>query len=256
MSLDANNAVPLYKQLKIALKNDILNEVYTNDSRIPSQSELEKMFNVSRITVRYALQELVDEGLLIRMRGKGTFVKHTKVRGDMRSIRGFTNSINSSGQNPKCIIHSKQLMPATDKIASFLQISTGDQVFELKRTISSDNMPVAYEHVYYPNDAYPGLIERIKNDMSTYDVLKNVYGTHMTKAYKEFNVDIADLKFSQLLGCRLGAPLFYIRKIVYDQHGKPVNFSKFWILADCVTYVLDPDQSFDVQDNQMRCRED
>lgn len=240
--LQVNTATPLYAQLQIAIHNDIVNGTYPLGARMPSETELGVHYGISRITVRRAVQELEKEGLLERKQGKGTFVRHQKIENKMDAIMGFTDSISKMGGKVGRVIHSKKLIPATKWLASMLQIPCGAQLFELKRTMYSDDAPILYDECYYPCSRFPDMIHQVQEDVSTYRLIKEVYGVSMPRAHKRFNVEIADITSSRYLGCEPGAPLFSIFKITYDDKNVPVQISKSLVLASCATYVLDVDE--------------
>lgn len=240
--LQLNTATPLYEQLQIAIHNDIVSGIYPMGARMPSEAELGEHYGISRITVRRAMQELEKAGMLERKQGKGTFVCHSKIMNNMASIMGFTDSVSRVGRKVSRVIHSKKLIPASKWVADLLQIPCGAQVFELKRTMYSDDAPVLYDECYYPCSRFPDMINQIHEDVSTYRLIKEVYGIPMPRAHKRFNVEIADIAMSEYLSCEPGAPLFSILKLTYDDKDVPVQISKSLVLASCATYVLDVDE--------------
>lgn len=237
--LQANDATPLYKQIKIALKNDILNKRYAPGDKIPSEPELRERFGVSRVTVRYAVQELEDEGFLQRRQGKGTFVMHEKIESNMGSLSGFTDVIGAVGGKPERRILSKKIITAGDWLADNLRVPYGAPILELERAMSDDQQPVLYDLSYYPLELFPGLDEKIEHNVSSYRVLKEEYGVVFGRAHKRINVEIADVSFSRLLGCNPGDPLFSILKTAYDKDDVPVHMAKNLVMANHITYVLD-----------------
>lgn len=241
--LKANNSIPLYEQLQAIIRDNILSGMYAPGERMPSEPELGKSFGVSRITVRRAIEELEKGGLLERKQGRGTFVRYNKVRGTMDSIMGFTDSLSGMGLNPRRVIHSKYIVPADAGIASTLCILRGAPVVELKRTMCDDTKPILYDECYYPLERFPGMLEKLHEDVSTYQLIREEYGVLMTRAHKCFNVEIADEEICKYLNCKLGDPLFSIFKVAYDEEDVPVHISKSRVLADCATYVLDVDQN-------------
>lgn len=240
--LEANNATPLYEQLQIAIKNDILGGVYTLGERMPSEAELGMHYSVSRITVRRAVQELESEGMLERKQGKGTFICHRKFQNKMDSIMGFTDALSRMGRKAGRVIHSKKIVPADDWLADVLQIEKGAPVLELKRTLYDESLPVLYDECYYPCDRFPGMLDKIQENVSTYQLMKEVYGVPLPRAHKRFNAAVADLETSERLHCSPGDPLFSIFKLTFDDDDRPVQISKSLVLASRATYVLDVDE--------------
>ncbi|WP_312641089.1 GntR family transcriptional regulator [Hydrogenoanaerobacterium sp.] len=240
--LEANHATPLYEQLQIAIKNDIMSGVYSLGERMPSEAELGEHYGISRITVRRAVQELEKEGMLERKQGKGTFVKHSKFENKIDSILGFTDTLNRMGRKVVRVIHSKKIVPAEDWVADALKIEKDSSIIELKRTMYDDNQPILYDECYYPCERFPGMFDMISENISTYQLIKEVYGVHLPRAHKRFNVEIADVMVSQRLHCSPGDPLFSIFKLTFDEKDKPVQISKSLVLASRATYILEVDE--------------
>jgi len=254
--LDANHATPLYEQLQICLRNDVLNGVYIAGDRMPTESELGEAYGVSRITVRRAMQELEQEGLLERKQGKGTFVRFRKTEEKMDSISGFTEALSGSGHRVSRVIHEKKIIPAEASIAEALQLPVGEDVILLKRTLYSDRESILCDECYYPLCRFPGLLEQLKEDVSTYYLIEKVYGIAQPRAHKRFDVETANAETSRYLGCPLGEPLFSIFKVTYDPDDRPVHISKTRVMASRVTYVLDVDERHPAQDAQLLIRKD
>ena len=243
--LHAQNATPLYKQVKIALKNDILNQIYLPGDKIPTEPELRERFGVSRVTVRYAVEELEKEGFLKRTQGKGTFVTHRKIESDMEKVSGFSDLVTSSGGTPSRLILNKKVQPAGDWIAEHLQISSKDPVLYLERILSNSDSPVMHDTSYYPLSRFPGLDQKVDHNISTYGLLRDEYHVDINRAHKRFNVEIADVSISNLLKCQPGDPLFSILKVAYNPEGVSVHLSKALVMANHVTYVIDVCESED-----------
>lgn len=249
--LEANHATPLYQQLQNSLRNDLLNGVYAAGDRMPSEAELEQAYGVSRITVRRAIAELEKQGLLERKQGKGTFVCHHKAEWNMNSIGGFTESLSGEGHRVSRVIHGKQIIAAEDWMAEALAIPPGAKVIELKRTLYSDQEAILYDECYYPLSRFPGLLEKLDEQTSTYYLIENVYGIAQPRAHKRFNVEVADVLTSRYLECAVGELLFSIFKLTYDGQDQPVHISKTRVMARRVTYVLDIDERQPTGDVQL-----
>ncbi|MEI3183977.1 MAG: GntR family transcriptional regulator [Lachnospiraceae bacterium] len=121
--LDQNASTPLYEQLKNAIRKEIDEKKYSSGDRMPSEAELEKLYNVSRITVRRAIKELCDEEVLVRRQGKGTFVigEENRARLDC-GVEGFHESIRKNGRSVSSEIVDKQIIKVTASYARDLEI--------------------------------------------------------------------------------------------------------------------------------------
>ncbi len=124
-SLDRHSATPLYLQLKRLLEREIAAGALPPHSRVPSERELSEQFAISRMTVRQALTELIQEGRLYTSAGKGTFVAEPKIRQNLQSLTGFTEDMRQRGLTPRTRVLARQIVAATPSIAQSLRLAEG-----------------------------------------------------------------------------------------------------------------------------------
>ena len=110
MKLDSGNEMPLYQQLKEEIKGKITDNTFPYGSKIPTETELSEIFQVSRITVRRAIQELCQENYLVKKQGKGTFVKHAKVARKIKYLLGFSKSCEANGMVPSRKVIKREIV--------------------------------------------------------------------------------------------------------------------------------------------------
>lgn len=237
--LVANNSTPLYEQLKLIIKNDIFDNIYQPGDRMPSEAELGSRYGVSRITVRRAIYELEQEGFLCRKQGKGTFVVHQKQKTEMDEVVGFTDSMRRMNRRCDRIILSKAMVPADENLAKYLELEQGAPLIYLKRVMCDGGRPLLVDECWYPERLFPGMLEEVTEQVSTYKLVREKYGRHLRRAHKEFNIELANIEVSQYLRCVPGDPLFSVFKIVYDEKDVPLQVSKILVLGSRCTYVLD-----------------
>jgi GntR family frlABCD operon transcriptional regulator len=235
--LVAESSLSLYEQLKLLIKNDIRNNIYKPGQRMPSETELGDLYGVSRITVRRAIKELVNEGLLVCRQGKGTFVEHSKIRSQILDLGGFTETALKPGSRTTRIL-SKTMLEATEQIARYLQIPVGEEVLQVKRLLLEEDSPICIDTAYFPRDIFRDIIYKISDNISTFKLMREEYGIVMKKAYKEFSVAISDIEQSKLLECPPGEPLFSIDKVIYNELGRAVHLSNFVALSSRITYAI------------------
>ena len=240
-TLDANTAVPLYEQLKIALKEMIDTELMRSGERLPSEAELCERYAVSRITVRRAVDEMVEAGLLERHRGKGTFVAQKGRKHILTPVNdvigGFTDGY--KGKKTDTHIVSKKEYPVNSFECEILGLKEPDRVFVLTRLMKVNDQPWMIDRATYPANRFPDFFKLVNEGVSTYKVLREEYDVVMHRTHKEFSLTYADQEQARLLGCASGAPLFKMFKVVYDDAGKPVHMSNTYFMADSVAFTID-----------------
>ncbi len=124
---------------------------------IPSERELAEMYDISRMTVRQAVNNLVNDGYLIRRRGKGTFVAAQKIEQPLKGLTSFSEDMRARGMEPGTIVLSFETVPASQKLAEGLGVTEGDDLYEVRRLRLADGLPMALETLYIPVHLVPGL---------------------------------------------------------------------------------------------------
>lgn len=245
--LKNDSPVFLYQQLQNLIRDDIMSGKYPEGSQMPSESELGDMYQVSRITVRRALKELAKEGLIEVRHGKGTFVKSSRLDLHLLDLMGFSELQLKPHHYINRTILEKEVIRAPEEVKAPLRLGKGDQVLRLKRLIRLDGEPFSIDTAFFPLALYPGLEDKIADDLSTFQILRNDYGIKMAKVHKELEVITADPAASDLLRCNLGAPLYLVRKLIEDLQGRAVHFSQYTLLASRVKWSLSLDLTKDTQ---------
>ena len=154
MKLDDNNSIPLYLQLKNTIKGLIESGEIQKGEKIPSEHELCKKYDVSRITVRNALAELEDEGYLIKKQGKGTFATKPKLFRPLEDSVGFSESCRNAGMESSSIVLKREVLPLDERMKDILKLSDRDQVLYIQRLRLADGEPLMIENNYYSYAKY------------------------------------------------------------------------------------------------------
>ncbi len=233
--LDQTSIVPLYKQLKDKIKESILDGTLKPNQKIPSELELSQTYKISRITVRNAISELVDEDLLEKKQGKGTFVRTPKI--DVRSPN-FTMMCLNNHKVPSSKIIKVVLKPASERDIKELNLSQGDKVIYLLRLLFADGEPVMVEHNFLP-ERFSLLLDTDLSDMSLYAFLREKYGVRFGAASKSIEIAMPTELEAELLKIPASTPLMMIREIVYSTPGdEPLHRTKQYLLGDRFKYVI------------------
>ena len=149
-NLEAESYAPLYRQLMRRLREDIAAGVYPVSSRIPSEQALCGAYGVSRVTVRRALEELTQEGLLQRRQGKGTFVSTPHLFRDLKHVNSFASVCRMTGVTPGTRVVRAALVPADAEDISRQLSPAGGQVVETVRLRLANREPVMLEINHFP----------------------------------------------------------------------------------------------------------
>lgn len=241
--LKIDSSKPLYYQLEKCIQDDISKGKYHPGEKMPTEEELGKFYDISRITVRRALQNLCDKGLLERKRGKGTFVTYNKRALEVTKGYGFKSELGKLGHVAGHVVVEKKYLNADNKTAEKLQIKEGDLIVFVKRILCDNGTPFAIDEITYSSDKFPLVMDLLSNDVSFYDILTEKSNVIFDRSVLELNVILADYSLSSLLHCTVGEPLFDVNKIAFDDKGDPIHISRSFVMSDRVTYVVDTNRN-------------
>ena len=186
--IDKNSVIPLYHQVKEYLKNQMMTGRYKVDEMIPSERELSEEFEINRLTVRQAINELVQEGLLYRQRGVGTFVSTPKIEQPLTKLSNFSTDMRNRGIVPGAQVVSMSVIPATNPVASQLRIDTGEEVLELVRVRTANGEPMAIERSCLVYSQVRALYGMDMENVSLYQMLEDVCGLKLVKAIQTIEI--------------------------------------------------------------------
>lgn len=238
MQLNSNSSNPLYIQLKNLILDDISRGKYQAGQQLPTEVELCEMYGVSRITTRRAISDLVEEGVLSRQQGKGTFVTASKIKNELISIGGFMDYSTETGKPHRSRILSTRIIDADERQSRDLRIPVGDPVLRIERLLYVDDTPLINETSYYSCRRFPNFETYIGESVSTYAILKEKYQTVSARAEKSINVVSAQKEESVLLNVDVGEGLFEIYKIAYDDKENPIHTSILLLPTSRVTLTV------------------
>src|SRR5262245_43366257 len=164
--LDRNSPIPLHSQLKAAIDERIESGEWPPEGQVPSERELCEKFRVSRITVRQALHQLVSDGRLIRIHGRGTYVATSPLKKELWPLVGCSEDMQAGGQKPGAGVLRFEATTASLAVAQALQLSAGEGILVLKRLRLANSRPMALETVHLPEKLFPGFLEENLEDRS------------------------------------------------------------------------------------------
>lgn len=238
MKLSVNNPQPLYQQLKAMLKKEIAEGKLTPHDRLPSERELCTKYDLSRTTVRQTIAEAVNEGLLYRIHGKGTFVAQPKIDQSLVKITGFKETMQLRGLKPSMKILEMSVISADVALAGILQIDIGDEVLHLKLLGLADDEPMILSDVYLLSLLGKDQVEELLNNASRGELFSMFIKYHQNTgntpetSQQTFEATVADQEVTKLLSIDQGSPLFLLTAVVYSQEGKPIEYRSSYYRGD------------------------
>ncbi|HEM3577206.1 TPA: GntR family transcriptional regulator [Streptococcus suis] len=229
---------PLYLQLVNELEVMIREKMGPND-KLFSERELTQLYGVSRITVRLALQELEKRGLVYKKHGKGTYVSEiSDTAVDLSQAYSFTEQMRKIGKVPRTAILSFQTVRATDYIAQHLQLSVGDDVFEIERLRLADEVPMMLERTYVPVALFPSLSATRMSELPLYELFLEDYDQNIRLAEEEFYASISLDNEAKILGIPSNSPVLHLVRKTYNDKNRLIEFTFSIARADQFRYKI------------------
>lgn len=227
---------PLYDQLVDVLKDRIENELSPGDA-LPSERELSERYGLSRTTVRLAMAELENMGLIVRRHGKGTFV--AEAHGEPADLMGgysFTEQMRSMGRVPRTETLKFEIVDAPKHVAEHLSVHLGEKVYRIRRLRIADDIPMMLERTYLPVSQFVGLTLEDLERKPLYEIIEKDYHEVIKVADEEFRASLARLEEAQLLGIQEGSPVLKLVRTTYDEKNLVIEYTHSVARADQFKY--------------------
>nr|WP_247749890.1 MULTISPECIES: GntR family transcriptional regulator [unclassified Rhizobium] len=174
-----NAAEPLHQQLKGVILKSISSGEWPPHSQIASERELCERFNVSRTTTRKVLSDLIHDGVVYTVSGKGTFVSEQKLRQELKPLVGFTQDLRDQGVEVNSRVEVFERIEADESLAVHLKIRPFAAVIKLRRCRSAGDQPLAIQTTYLPEHLCPGLLRFDFSSHSLFETLRQDYGLEL-----------------------------------------------------------------------------
>ncbi|HEX4022316.1 MAG TPA: GntR family transcriptional regulator [Acidobacteriaceae bacterium] len=215
--------MPLYSQIEQSLMDKIKKGILSEGEPLQSEQELARLYNVSRMTARQALHGLKQNGYVITVQRKGTFVTTPKIEKTLISLQGFSQEMRGSGMRPSSTVLEHSVITPSEDILERMQLKSGEKVFKLRRLRLADKTPIAVEISYTPVKYFPG-IERIDfGRESLYSVLQNRYRVSIGWSEDVIEASKATTEEARLLTIPRGFGILSISRLVMSPEGQPIE---------------------------------
>jgi GntR family transcriptional regulator len=223
--LDKNTPIPLYYQLKEIFREKIDTGELKPGDLVPSERELSEKYTISRPTIRQALKELVNEGLLRREKGRGTFVSEPKINyGFIQKLTTFYDDMVEKGYTMKTKVIKQEIKPISKAMAIKLNIDEDESIIYLARVRYIENEPVVSVVNHIPYKLCPGLIKEELENKSLYQLLTEKYGLKPFKVKISLEPVLASEYDAELLNIEEGDPVHLMKNITYTENNVIMDY--------------------------------
>jgi GntR family transcriptional regulator len=216
--------LPRYYQLKEILEKRILSGEFQPEDRFPTDEELCLEYNLSRGTVRRAVDLLVDEGRLRREQGRGTFVTSPKLSPVYFRLAGFDEDMRQRGREPSTRLLRLRSFPATQEIATRLNLQVGETVIEIARLRLADGIPMAYETRYLAYRLCPQIMDDDLEHNSVHHLLIDKYNIPLIRACHTIEARVLSRAETKLLQVRPSSAGFVVDRVTFTIDDQPVTW--------------------------------
>lgn len=227
---------PVYIQIKDVLIEKINSGEFKSGSQLPSEREISETYNISRMTARNSLTQLVDLGYAYRVKGKGTFVRLPNFERDFVNLSGFSQMLSSKGIKPSNKVVKSGIIEADKKIATLLETTIGTKVYEIVRVRYGDDIALALEYSYLPVSLFDNLLQYDFESNSLYKVIEDIY-KHKLKFSKQW-IKITTLykNEARMLDVMEHTPAFLLESISYDMDERVLEATRSLNIGDRTTF--------------------
>lgn len=237
-TIDRSSEEPLFTQLARSLGGAITSGRYRAGDRIPTEPELADLYGVSRITVRRAIDELSNDGMVVKRQGKGTYVRNRKVSPKIQHITSFTESTLASGMTPSATVLRREVLDSVPADVPDRAEFRGDRVLYIQRVHFADAAPIMIENNYYPASRYQYLVSE-PLEGSLFETL-GAHGVVVGGSENSYIDAVAATRAEAVhLAVPVGDPLFLFHREMLDADGGLIYVGRQYIAGSRYRFLYD-----------------
>ena len=223
---------PLYLRVAHALRKGIEDGSLDDVEALPGERDLASALSISRVTVRKAIQTLVDEGLLVAKQGAGNFIAQ-RIEQPLTYLTSFTGDMERRSLSSGVVWLERTLTTPNEEERNTLGLGRGEQIARLYRLRTANEQPMALELATLPEQLVP---EPEQLNGSLYKYLEQ-NGNRPVRASQRFRAVSCDAEQATFLRIDPGSPVLYIERISYHENGSPVEFTRSYYRGDSYDFI-------------------
>ena len=237
-TIDPTSYKPLYLQISEILRNQIKAGAYCPGDLLPSENDLLDSFPVSRNTAQRAIEDLVRDGLAIRIQGKGTYVPKSLVNFGLHRLTSFSEEMRFKGLEPSSkVLKFEKEEPSYD-VARKLSLDPGDQIYNLVRIRYGDEHPMSIQNSSLPVKLCPGMEKYDFSQKSLFNVLEKDYQLHISWQSQMLKPCNARKEEANALKIEVGTPLLYLEGVAYLERDIPIEYKTIYYRSDLYDFSM------------------
>lgn len=227
----------LYSRVETVLAGEIADGDLAVGDQLPTEDRLIARFGVSRITVRRAIQNLVNRGLVEIRRGKGTFVSAPTITQELTELSGFVEDMRALGRKPTTRVIGKEIVTADETVASQLALTKGERVVRIRRLRLVDGIPLSFDETFLSLEIGKKIITNNLKAEPIFSLLERKYDVPLIEAEYKLDAVAAETEVAAALRVKQRSPIFRIERTTYSTGGRPVDYERLHYRGDLVRFV-------------------
>lgn len=233
LHLERDVPVPLHEQISGSIRRQIRSGAWPAHYRLAAEPDLAVSFGVSRGTLRRALRTLIEEGLLVQIRGRGTFVVSAGIEQSIgQELLSLSEGLEREGIAFETAVLSQGLAVPPNAVVGLLGLGSDEVAFHLRRVTLIEGAPVAYLSNWVRVDLCPGIESLDFAHASLFGILERDYGLQIAVGRRTFEAQAAFGPPAEFLRIPVGAPVLYLEQVTYLGDGRQIEYSDVWIRGD------------------------
>lgn len=229
-------SMPLYAVLEAQIAAGIAEGEFPIGSQLPTEDNLVRRFAVSRTTVRKAIQNLTERGLIEIRRGTGTFVAHPRITQELTELTGFVEDMVALGHTPSARVIDRQVVAADAKVAEHLALAVGTRVMRIRRVRLANGVGMSLDETYLPLAIGEKIVTHDLEAQPIFTLLEGRYDIPLIEAEYGLEAISADQDVAEALGVGTGSPIFLIERTSFTVGARPVDYEKLHYRGDLIRF--------------------
>jgi GntR family transcriptional regulator len=235
-NLSRTSKVPLYYQLYEIINEQIRQEVWRPEEKLPTENDLVAQYDLSRATVRQALELLVNQGKIYRRQGQGTFVSRPAIEQNLNRIISFWEDMHQRGLRPGTKVLNSEIIQASEELLTILDVEPDTELASLVRLRLADDEPLSVEHSLLVHTYCPGILDQDYANNSLRKMLADQYNLHITSAKQKIRAVPATQELADLLNVNKESPLLHIDRVSFTDNGTAIEYLRINLRGDRYTF--------------------
>jgi GntR family transcriptional regulator len=236
MRANVPDPTPLYAALEAQLAAGIAGGEFPVGSQLPTEDKLIERFAVSRTTVRKAIQNLSDRGLIEIRRGTGTFVTQPRITQELTELTGFVEDMDALGHAASARLIDRIVVAADANVAEHLALAVGTRVMRIRRVRLANGVGMSLDETYLPLAIGEKIVTHDLEAEPIFTLLEQRYDIPLVEAEYQLEAVSADHDVAAALGVEAGSPIFLIERTSYSVGDRPVDYEKLHYRGDLIRF--------------------